>query len=1151
MEVEVLEQSLTILQLRQQNDTLRQAVDVLTRAHTKLSDDLTLKNGEIAQLESHCNDLKLQTDALSEQVNLTELKFADHQKVSDHCASQTSELSAGCVAVRDTNSAAASDIATLCCELDSHVSSIQQKQMTINDLHELLSAEREKAQTFTEQLAEEQNKLKLQYGAIVAASAENSDLTTQNASLQQKLEVAEKEHGNMKLSLDELREKADTANGELQQQLLCLQNDYQLNLQSLNIIKEKNEILCAQFDQLSTENANLKLQLLENENEQAEMRAKIEKLEPALQDTVTALTESDKMAKVYLCEKDILQNKLLDVENGKNRLHTELLNVTVLYQNSEKSLLEAQERLVRRDEQLKEKERDLAGFQQDTANIRENLIALQHELKCEESEKTERNHQMKTLREEIENLKEIVTTKNETVAGVLAAKEDNDKLIASLQLETEHLTGEKVSLEQQVRVLEDNNSSLQKDLSLITDSYEHGKKLITDLQLRVNQLCADEQNFSGQLSSLRLLCEQKDELISQLNSEKEEISHTVVALTQKAEADAIEQTADKRRIGELEEQISIVEDKMLTVSAENQVHVDELNMCKDVIEQQKQSVADIKHENEHWKKVISDFEDQSLQWRNEKGVLESRIRELENYVTIKDAEVQAVEEMEQVAQTINQSESAEVSNKFMNDTEEHHLLQKCEIIQNIDAVEQKSEESEMENNVCNDCVSVNSLRHEPDSEDVGKHQILSINVQEMCEQSATDEHDYCSMIDIPKKVDGMTKDVSLKVDQVLSSDNELEHDLHLEVDQVYSRKQSEEVNLQPVISESTDTQQIEYFESAVKGALESIDSSDILSKNDVNVAGNTSNADCDKQRNLNSAAASLVVSDSQESNISVGCMKDGSVDKEPSITETVALSNDAAVKIRDPSISNIAHVDTVNRQQEFDMQCGGKRKVIKRFTRLPMSSAASKHKSKPLSACSTNVPSLHTQLACSLDVNVHSVADAVKQIPDDKISPSNEESAITLNETGSATNLQAFTGNITALGAADGLVSDDVVSTALCTADVCPATETVSSKHLSELSFQQAVSECSQTNDRSHHNSENNSSITQQKCPDTQNLFINNENTSDNKSHISAQALQPSNKRLNADMSGDNAKKVRLCEYINHLNPETISILVIFYSNTL
>jgi len=1034
-----------------------------------------------------------------------------------------SELSTECSVLRDRNSAAAGDLAVLHCELDSHTNSMEQKQMTIDDLQEQLPAECKKTQLLTAQLAEEQNKLMLQQRQVTASSAVNSDLTVRNASLQRKLELAESECSNLKLSYIELCKKSDNDNGELQGQLLCLQNDYQLSVQSLNIMEKKNEILRIQCDQLTTENTNLKLKVLE----QAEMQAKINKLEQALQEYVSALTESEKMTEGHLHEKDIVQNKLVDAENAKNCLQIELCDVTVLYRNSEKSLLEAQEKLVQRDKQI-------ACCYQDTTHIRETLVALQHELKQEASEKTERKHQVKILKKEVENLKGIVTTQNGTVAEALAAKEENSKLAAALQLQTEHLTSEKVNLEQQIGVLEGKNNSLQKDFSVITDSYEHANKLITELQLRVDQLCMNEQNFSDQLSSLMLLCGQKDEVILQLNSEKEELSHSLRSLTQKAEADALERTANMRHISELEEEGSVVGDKMETLFAEKQLLVGDLNTCKDVIEQQKLSVADAKHESERCQKVILDFEKQSVCWRDEKYALEARIRELESCVASKEKEVQTMQEIQVMERTnigrlpcMKNSESLEVSSKDMNNREEDHMLQKCELVQNLDAVEQKSEESEMDKDVYNDCTSVHNLCLESVSGNLAECQSVSINLQQLCNESETTEkHPDVSVPDITKKIDGVDEGALLTVEQTSSSEiYELECNLRREVERVYSSSSLEKVNLQPVMSENAEKQQS--LES-VKGALKRVDGSDSLSKN---VAGNTSNADCDRQCNLNSAMGcenSSLVSDCHESIVRVVCVKDGSVNEEASSVEKLESSNDTSVKLTKVPVTAVAGI--VSKRQDLDTQCVGKRRVIKRFTRLPQSAAASKHNIKPLYVCSSNIPS--TQPAHSHDLNTKSVADAAKQLPDYKITPSNEEPPNTVDEIGCAMNLQDNTNNVPASVPADRMASDDACCTAACVADVCSVTEAASCKHLSaceQLSFPHAVSERSlATNNCSNHSSDTSNLNAETKCSHTQNIFVSGDNNSDNLSDLSYLALRSSNKRLNVKENGDDAKKFRL-----------------------
>ena len=1111
---EGLEPSLISLQLRQDNDRLRQAVDVMTRAHAELSDDLTMKNSEIVQLQTNCSDFKLQVTELSEKVNLTELELAECKKDGSQCTAQVLELSAECVRLRDRISAADSDIATLYSELESRANSVDQKQTRIDDLQEQLSAEFKKTQMLVDQLGEQQNELMLQQDEVMAASVKNSDLTVQNADLQQKLQLAEKECSNLQLSLNELRKTSDSASGELRQQIQCLQNDYHQNVQLLNTTEERCETLRLQCDQLMTENATLKLQVLDR-SEQVKMQAKIDNLEQALQDNVKAHTESRQMAEECSSEKAAMQTKLINAENERDSLRTEFSDCSIRYQNTKKSLLELQEKLVQRDQQIEEKDCSLNYARQQTADIKGALVALEQQLKQEESEKMERKQQLKKLKVESEDLKKTVTTQSGAIADVLKAKEDSDKQTALLQLQAEHLTSERVSLEQQVRILEDSNISVKKDLSVITDNYESAKKEITELQLHVDQLLVHERSLSDQLGSLRLLCGQKDEVIRLSNSEKEEISCSLAALREKADADAVEVTTHIRRISELEQHNTAVEDKMGKLSAEKQVLADELSACEDVIKRQKQSVADAEHENERYRKVISDFEEQSLSWRDEKLILQGRITELENCVTRKQKEVQTMQEKQEVERTSsdnlpvvkNFDENVMVSNKDLNNITEHDMLEKHELVQNLHVVDQKSV---VEKNVYNDCAMVRNLHSEADSGKLRECPSLLTSVQEMCDQLKTE-----------KPADSS---VTLKVEQMLSCEHELECDVPAEVDKGHC-SETENTNLQQLMSQNVVPQRTEHLELTVKRASERVDASDSLSESDRNVAKDSaSKTDYKKQCHLKLAAGSersSAVSASHECDQSVSCAKDGSTNKELLNVEKVVCSNDAAVKTTtDP--------DTASKQEDLDTQCGGQRKIIKGqrrvikcFTRLPQSSATLKHNSKPLSVCSGIVPNLHARAVSSVDMNIPSIAGAVKQLSASQRSLSNEASSGSVNEISSATNLQANTSNTAAQVPAVATTSD---ATRPVSMDIRSVSEAASSQHLSlcqQLSCLQANIQA--LGEHGKHNTENrngnqNAAV---ECSVRQNVFTNSDINSDNKS------VHPHNKRVTTDTHDGDAKKLR------------------------
>jgi len=868
---------------------------------------------------------------------------------------------------------------------------------------------------------------------------------------------------------------------------------------------------------------------------------------------VKAITESRVMAEECLSEKAVVQNKLIDAENERDRLRIELNDCSVRCQNIEKSLMELQEKLVQRDQQVEHTDCELNYVRQQVTHFTETLVILQQQLKQEESEKMERKHQLKKLKKEIENLNQNLATQTGTVGDALAGKEESDKLTASLQLQVEHLTSEKVYLEQHIRILEDHNSSLKNDLSTITDSYENAMKLTAELQLRVDQQSAHEQNLSDQLSLLTTLCEQKDGVICQLNSEKEEISHSLIELKQKADADAVEITAHIKRISELEERNTVVNDKMEKLAADKQVLLDDLNTCRDVVEQKKQEVADAKRENEHFQKVISDFEEKSLHWRDEKLILECRIIELEKCVTVKEKEVEAMQERQEVERTsidnlslVKNSECVEITNKDLNDTAEHEMLEKSEVMENVDAVEQKSE---VEKNVYDDCTSL--LSPELASGNLREYPSLSVNLQEICEHA--DKHTNSIMI--------------VKVEQESSSENELECSSRVEIDQVPSNEkfssEAEKVNLQVVMSENAVMQPNEHFEPALKVALERVNAIYSLSENDKNVARDPASVDWNKQCNLNHATdseGSLAVSNSHESAVSVLCVKDGSANKDLIAVEKVAHINDKLVELtRDPNVavadtvgerddldtrfcgsankdiekvvhsnntlakttrdSSVAVVDTASKRHDLDTQCDGRRKVIKRFTRLPRSSAASKHSSKPLSVSTSNVPNLHSRAAGSFDVNMSSAADAVKQLLDNKSLVANEASSSSLSVISSTVKSQDNTVSVPSSVPAVGVASDETCSTEICSVD---ATETSSSEYTSvceQLNCPQAISECSHTTSE-HRNSE---MKMDPKCPVTRNVFVNNENSSDK----SDPALYPSRKRLNTGVIGDHAKKHR------------------------
>lgn len=862
--VEALGQSLISLQLRQENDKLRQAIDVLCQAHASLSEDLTLKNNEIAQLESCRNDFKLQAAELSEKVNLLELELAEYKEIS-RCA-------------------------------------------------------------------------------------RNNDLLAHTAELQHKLELTE-------------TEKDHDSNYVLQQIVV----------------------------------------------------------------------------------------------------------------------------------------------------IRETLLALQHELQHELSEEAERKQQMKKLKKEAEDLKEIVTAQNGAIADAQAAKEECDKQIASLQLQTEHVTSEKVTLVQQLRILEDCNVSLRKDHARVTDSYEAAQKLSTELQLRVAQLCDREQSLSE-------LLQQRDEVIQQLISEKEEVSPSVSAVKLKVDSGALERTAHTKQISELEKQISAVKDQNKKLSAEKQVLLRDNDMRKELTEQLKQSFSDSERENERCQKVISDFEEQHIQWKGEKLHLEGCI------ISNMEIEVQAVKENQNLERSIDElpsvrnTENVEVLYNNLNDADDQQKLQKCEFIRTLEAAEVKSETSETEKNVNSACDSVHNPCCERDRMNLRACQSLSINLQDEYEQCETEKDSDSCVKDVKAQLGSLMGNVSLKVEQTSSSRNEFACDMQAEVDQIHSSEklpsETEQGSLQSVVPRNAAMQENKHSQLVSEGYVKTVDASNRLLEKSVVIE--LSGMGKNKQHTLNLVAdseKSLAVSDICEGSNSVARIEGGFVKKDQFNTKNVVQNNDPLVKTARDSSSAVA--DAADKHK--------KRRVIKRFTRL----AALRHDCERSSVHGNSVPIFDTQAACSRDLNTP--VEAVEHLPDNEGLQSNEASASNGSEATSV-KLQENTGDISSSVSAVSMAADEPCSTDVCSVDIHPATVAISkecSSACEKPSCLQAVGSCSEDTSGSYQqNNEHRDSYlnTEMECATTLNTIVENDMSSDNKSKLSQHV--PS-KRLNADVSSNVTKKFR------------------------
>jgi len=1207
---ETLQQLLTSLQLIQDNSVLRHAIDVLCQAHANLSERLTFRDSEIALLQSCHNDLNVQATELSGKVSLLEQELAEfkdssqcarhsdltaqntdlqhelelvekehsnlqlsvnekadrgngaiqgrllclqhqHQRqlqstrvveekfevMQQHCDQLTTALTderdkmqlltdqlleqqtkvmaqqTEVVAASARNSDLSAQNADLQHQLELLEKECSNLQLSLDEFHEkadseqrelrdqivclqnecqlhlqstkvgeeklevlqqhceqlitALSDERDKMQLLREQLSEEQSKMMSQQKEVEAASARNIDLTAQNTDLQQKLELVEKECCSLQLSLGELRDKKDGENEELRDQLLCLQNEYQLQSQSLKVNKEKHEVLQQHCDQLIMENADLKLQVREGENKQAELQAMIDELKQSLQHNEKVLTESKNVAEECLCEKTEVQKQLLNAEKERNDVCAELSDISV-------QLLELQARHAQRNEQIEEKDHDLNRVRQQIADIIGEMLALQQMLQQEQTLKTERKQQVKKLKKEIKDLKETVASQNRAVADALVTKEDTDKQTSSLQLQTEHLTSEKFDLEQQVRILQDHNSSLQKDHTAITESYETAKKQSAELELRVNQLCHREQSLSEQL-------EQKAEVIRQLISAKEEVSHTLAAMTLKAHANALERTAHVNQISELEEQIGTVKDHNERLSAEKQVLLDDVSMHKELSEQLKQSFSDSERENERCQKVISDFEEQWIHWKDEKLNLESRIITLQNCATDMEKEIQTLRKNQNVERTsIRDLPLVRSTEVEASDSSDHHKREKCEFIQTLKTVEQKSEETEIEQFITSACKSVYNVCSEQDSENMREYQSLSINVQDTCGQCETEKDGNCCMKNTKEQLGSFMKGVSFTVEQPLSSENEFECDMQAKVHKIHSSEkcssETDKGNLQSVLLENAVTRANTHFEMMVEGNVATADASYNFSGK--SIAKESSDVDKNKQCSHN------VVTNFERS---------------------LAPAVDPLVKTERDCGSTVA--DTASKHE--------KRRVIKRFTRLPKSSAALRHERNPSYVHSKNVPNFSTEAACSQGLSAP--VEAVELLSNNKSFQSNEASASAVSESATL-KLQENTGSIP--------VSVSVTATSSST-DECSATVAVGNECPSaceQPGYPQAISGLSQFISGRCKQDNNENLNTVPECTDTLNTIASSVISSDNKSKL---ALHVSNKRLNTDMNGVDAKKLR------------------------
>jgi len=1050
------------LQLRQENERLRQAVDVMTQAHSKLNDDLTLKNAEISQFEMRCNDLALQVVELSEK--LKSMEVVEWKLNYIHGVSPASESPAECVELKENISPCDGDVSAPCFDLDNHAYDVQQKQMTVSDFQELLSAEREKAQLIAVQLCEEQDKLVSRQNDVAAVSAENGNLTAQISALRHKLELEETECSNLRELLNEQCKKASNECEEVQQRLQWLQNDYDLQLQALTDSEGKREALQHQFDDFVAENASCRSKIVD---EQAAMQAKIDALERALEDKEESLIVGKKTVEECLRENSLLQKKLLEAETERDRLCSELHDSSSRFHGIESLMCEAQEKMTENNRQIQEKDSLLDCVRQQVPGLTAQLATLQEKLMRQDSAERE-------LKEKINNLKLTVRSQKENISDVLAAKEETDRQADALQLQAEHLTSENLALDQKVRMLEDSNKYLEKNLLMVRDECECEKQLSAQLQLCVDQLRASERSLSEQQSSVRLLCEQKDEMLQQLNSRKEEMCRSIASLKQEAEHNAREKVVYVARITELDEQVDALKEKLEMLSAEKQKLLDDISTCGDLIEQQKQSLSDVSQENGRCLKVISDYEEQSLQWRDEKLHLEARIEELKGDSTSMKREVQALQEKQAAdAALVKTTVNVEVLRKNLNNTAEIEVPDREEIVLTLEAEEQKSE-------IMNSAASDPEYPRAVDSGNQTEYLSLPPNLQEMSEQSEIDKDMRYNANELGKQSDELTETVA--VHRV--SELDLECGLHDEVSQVWSSKEalSEAVignMLRPVLPENAPV-----LPSQLLDVVDGFNVGDDVSANDRSFV-------------QDSAPVSLNGESSENRRSSSGNPNE--------LSTTEEAVHKSCVSTETATESDVTNTDTAN--NDIHRERCSRTRVIKRFSRLPQSSAAVKRSS----VCNSIVLNLQSQAAGTIEASTQLITDATEQLI-----PVDESPARKVNDIKSALKLQEDTDILPACMSVVDAASDAACSTAACSADLRLPTEATGGPNSDDgvrVTCLQVVGECSKAANENEDG-----------CPNTEVERVDDSNSSDHKLDC---ALQLSKKRLSDAVNGNDAKKVR------------------------
>ncbi|XP_060024067.1 thyroid receptor-interacting protein 11 [Lagenorhynchus albirostris] len=725
-------------------------------------------------------------------------------------------------------------------ELENKIKGINKKLSSAENDRGVLKKEQERLSVENRQLLEECESLKLECSKLQPYAAKQSDTVTEKEiilphsssveeevfRLQQALSDAENEikrlsnlnQEELQISLSKLNNEYEVIKStaardmDLDSELCDLRRNLEAKEQELNQSITEKEILIAELEELDKQNQEatkhmilIKDQLSKQENEGDNVISKLKKdlndekkrvhqLENDKMNITKELdVQKEKLIQSELVLSDLhltkqkLEDKVADLVDQLNKLHTKNLNI-------QKENFELQEHIKQKEEELSRVRDELitqslnrdsnSNFKDDLLNEREAEV---RNLRQNLSEIEQLNENLKKVAFDLkmENEKLNLACENvrhqleESIAGNNQISQEKNAIVEALKIEKEQLEGELCQAEK--RLLEEANKYEQ-----TVEELSNARNLsISALQLDHERLIKLSQEKDFEIAELRKNIKQMDtdhkETKKILSSSLEEQKQ----LTQLVNENEIFIEKLKERSSELQEEL----DKYTQALRKNEI-------LRQTIEEKDRSLGSMKEENNHLKEELERLREQQSRAAPvaEPKTLDS-ITELESEVNqlniLKDNLKEEIKHHQKVIEDQNQSkiqllqslqEQKKEMDEFryqheqMNATHSQLFLEKDEEIKNLQKtieqiktqLQEERQDVQTENSVIFQETKVQGLNIENGSE---KHDLSKAETERLVKGIKERELEIKLLneknISLTKQIDQLSRDEVGKLTQII------------------------------------------------------------------------------------------------------------------------------------------------------------------------------------------------------------------------------------------------------------------------------------------------------------------------------------------------------------------------------------------------